>query len=87
MRFVYTESAVKPDEIDATSSRSKVYIRKNIREVEKKLMDGETYTAWGYDEAVITHEQFASYSQALTLEKQAAMDETLAEILLNQMEG
>ena len=88
MIYKYREGtqAEKPKEIDAISSAKVVYVRKNIREVEKEDLDGSTYTVWGYDEAEMSKEDFVAYSQALSLEKQAAMDETLADILLNQME-
>ena len=49
-------------------------------------MEGEEITEWVCETALMTFEEFATYSQAQTLENQRAMDETLADILLNQVE-
>ena len=85
MIFIHTQSSVQPDPIDATSSKRCVYVRKNIEEKEREDLSGNTYTVWEYDEAKLTHEEFASYSAAQQLANQEAMDETLAEILLKQV--
>ena len=85
MTFIHTQSSVQPEPIDATSSKGSVYIRKNIEEKEREDLSGNTYTIWEYDEAKVSHEEFASYSAALQLANQEAMDETLAEILLKQV--
>lgn len=85
MKFVRSESAIRPENVDAASSARSVYIRKNIEKKEREDMSGNKYTVYVYDEAKLTHEEFASYSAALQLENQEAMDETLAEILLKQI--
>ena len=78
----------RPAEVDTTSSRSTVYLRRNIEEVPNVDQDGEETggTHWRYEETGIAKEDFAFIGQATVLANQAAMDETLAEILLNQME-
>lgn len=75
----------RPEEFDFDGSPGKVYVRKNIRR-ETIISGEEEIEVWKYDEALMTMQEFSTYSQAMALTKQAAMDETLAEILLNQME-
>ena len=55
----------RPPEIDTTSSKSLVYIRRNITEVEKEDEQGNTYTVWEYDEARLTPEEYERYLQEL----------------------
>lgn len=51
--------ATKPLPVDTTSSSTVVYIRKNIRQIEREdSMSGDTVTLWSYDEAEITHEDY-----------------------------
>lgn len=78
----------RPEEVDTTSSPSTVYLRRNISEITNRDAEGrETEgTHWQYDETQLSRQEFSIISQALTLENQRAMDETLAEILLNQLE-
>ena len=87
MRFI-TEHGTwpkRPPEIDFDGCPGKVYVRKNIHQ-ETITMEGEEITEWVCETALMTFEEFATYSQAQTLENQRAMDETLADILLNQVE-
>ena len=43
----------RPTEIDVTTSKTKVYIRRNINQVEKKdEPSGNTYQMWEYEEAI-----------------------------------
>lgn len=78
----------RPKEIDTESSPTTVYLRRNIEEIPNKDSEGEVVegTHWQYEQAQLTHEEFTFFSQALALQNQRAMDETLAEILLNQLE-
>lgn len=53
----------KPLEVDALSSSTKVYLRKNIERVTK--IDPETeepYEMWEYDEAIITHQEYEQWA-------------------------
>ena len=78
--------AERPAEVDTTSSRSTIYLRRNIEEVPNVDPDGTENegTHWRYEEVQIAVEDFGFISQVLAMENQRAMDETLAEILLNQ---
>lgn len=61
LTFYKSESAVKPELIDNTSSKVVTYIRQNI--VEKQEIDdvGESYTYYEYDEAKLTIEEYEQY--------------------------
>lgn len=78
----------RPAEVDTESSPTTIYLRRNIIEVPNVDMDGEETegTHWAYEEMQMPKEDFAIISQAATLANQRAMDETMAEILLNQLE-
>lgn len=54
----------KPDEIDNTSSPFCVYLRKNIKKIEKSDNDNKI-SAWSYDEACLTLEEFGKYQKEL----------------------
>lgn len=51
----------KPAEIDNFSSKTVVYLRKNIHSVTKEEQDGKTNTLWGYEEAIITPEEYEKF--------------------------
>lgn len=49
----------KPSMVDTTSSKTKVYLRKNIERVTRTdEMTGEEYGLWQYEEATVTHDEF-----------------------------
>ncbi len=76
----------KPPEYEMESSPGHVYIRRNFRQVTVEHEGMEPYTEWVCEMARVTIEEFNAYAQAKAMETQNAMDETLAEILLNQLE-
>lgn len=88
MEWKTVEGYTLPEEVDTKSSPSTVYLHKNIVEVPNVDQEGNETGGvhWKYEEAQIAKEDFAFIGQATVLANQAAMDETLAEILLNQME-
>ena len=72
----------RPLEFDATTSKTIIYIRKNI-ERKSKTQDGNTYEVWEYDEAQIPMSEFpAVASQVIctitpwTASKTAYIDDT-----------
>lgn len=75
----------RPQEIDEESTPGKVLVRRNI-ESEIIEEDGQEVTEWICEMTFMTYEEWGAYSQAESLRNQAAMDETMAEILLNQLE-
>ena len=72
LNYVKSQSSVKPDLIDTTSSKTSVYIRQNIVEKEKTVVDTDgknsdesdavsTTVFYEYDEAKLTKEEYQEY--------------------------
>lgn len=57
-----SESTERPDEVDTTSSKTTVFLRKNIKEVQRKneISENET-TYYEYEEAKMTKEEYEKY--------------------------
>lgn len=102
MQYTEVESYAKekPQEVDSHSSKTTVYIRRNIREVPNKEGSGKH---WMMEEAQITVEEYKvmksavyadlrarleaqSEAQEAVLLGQAMSDETVAMMMLNQMD-
>lgn len=56
LKFIKSQSTVKPELVDTTSSKKVVYIRQNIVEVQK-----DDATFYEYDEAKITKDEYKEY--------------------------
>ena len=68
LNYVKSSSSVKPDLIDATSSKTTVYIRQNIVENQRTdEMSGETSTFYEYQEAKLTKEEYQEYLKELEI--------------------
>ena len=68
MNYVKSESTIKPELIDTTSSKTTVYIRKNI--IEKERIDNETGDStayYEYDEAKLTKAEYKEYLKELEI--------------------
>ena len=74
MDFIHVEGTQteKPIEFDATTSKTIVYIRKNI-ERKTKTQDGLTYDVWEYDEAQLPMSDFNAIASALVSEQGEAI--------------
>lgn len=59
----------RPSEIDTTSSKTVVYLRKNIERVEHTDEQGNTYYLWEYEETQLTHDEYSLYLQEDTQSK------------------
>ena len=68
LNFIKSQSSVKPDLVDTTSSRTTVYVRQNIVE-NKKIdeMSGEETVFYDYEEVKLTNEEYAEYLKELEL--------------------
>lgn len=53
----------RPLEVDTTSSKTVVYLRKNIERVEKEDEQGNKYELWEYDEAQLTPDEYSIFLQ------------------------
>jgi hypothetical protein len=58
--FYESESMAEPDEVDAVSSPTTVYIRRNIRQETLTDIDGSE-TVWKFDEAKVSRQEFEAY--------------------------
>ena len=68
LNYVKSQSSVKPDLIDTTSSKTTVYLRQNIIEVgTTDEISGESYSFYEYDEAKSTKEEYAEYLKELEI--------------------
>ena len=68
MNYAKSESTIKPELIDTTSSKTTVYLRKNI--IEKERVDeetGESTPYYEYDEAKLTKEEYQEYLKELEI--------------------
>lgn len=68
LNYIKSQSSVKPDLIDTTSSKTTIYLRKNI--VENKNIDemsGEETVFYDYEEAKLTNEEYTEYLKELEL--------------------
>lgn len=81
-RHVEGTQEERPLEFDATTSKTIIYIRKNI-ERKSKTQDGNTYEVWEYDEAQIPMSEFPAVASQIicgmiptTLSKTAYIDDT-----------
>lgn len=84
MNFIHVEGSQteRPLEFDATTSKTIIYIRKNI-ERKTKTQDGNTYEVWEYDEAQIPMSEFPAVASQIictitpwTASKTAYIDDT-----------
>ena len=68
LKYVKSQSSVKPDLVDTTSSKTTVYLRKNIVEIKRTdEMFGEEITFYEYEEAKLTNEEYTEYLKELEL--------------------
>ena len=68
IKYIKSESTIKPELVDTTSSKTTVYLRKNI--VEKEIMNeetGESTLYYEYDEAKLTKEEYQEYLKELEI--------------------
>ena len=68
LNYIKSQSSVKPDLVDTTSSKTTVYIRKNIVENKKTdEMSGEKTVFYEYEEAKLTKEEYKEYLKELEI--------------------
>ena len=82
LNFHKAHSSSEPVLIDETSSKTSVYLRKNV--TSKEVTDeetGETRTEYEYDEVILTKEEYARYQDKLDTE---AMIAELAEAIFSE---
>ena len=68
LNYVKSQSSIKPELIDTTSSKTSVYIRQNIVEVEKTNESDDTSTTfYEYEEAKLTKQEYQEYLKELSI--------------------
>ena len=68
LNFIKSQSSVKPDLVDTTSSKVVVYLRQNIIENKKTdEMSGEQTVFYEYEEAKLTKEEYKEYLKELEI--------------------
>ena len=66
LNYVKSQSSVKPDLIDTTSSKVVVYLRKNIVEnIKTDEMSGKETVFYEYEEAKLTKAEYQEYLKEL----------------------
>lgn len=60
LEFKKSQSSVKPDLIDTTSSKKVIYIRQNIVEIQK-----DDAVFYEYDEAKLTNDEYKEYIEEM----------------------
>ena len=68
LNFIKSQSSVKPDLVDTTSSKVVVYLRQNIVEnIKRDEMSGEETTFYEYEEAKLTKAEYQEYLKELEI--------------------
>lgn len=84
--YKYTEGSQseRPLEVDTVSSPTRVYLRKDIRQVTHVDEEtGEEYTLWGYDEAQLTQGEYTEYLSRANNEQLTDTMLTMADMLVD----
>ena len=68
LNYIKSQSSVKPDLVDTTSSKVVVYLRQNIVENKKTdEMSGKETVFYEYEEAKLTKEEYKEYLKELEI--------------------
>ena len=68
LNFIKSQSSVKPDLVDTTSSKVVVYLRQNIVEnIKTDKISGEETVFYEYDEAKLTKAEYQEYLKELEI--------------------
>ena len=68
LNYIKSQSSVKPDLVDTTSSKVVVYLRQNIVEnIKIDEMSGEETVFYEYEEAKLTKEEYQEYLKELEI--------------------
>ena len=68
LNYIKSQSSVKPDLVDTTSSKAVVYLRQNIVEnIKTDEMSGEQTVFYEYEEAKLTKEEYREYLKELEI--------------------
>ena len=88
IKYRYSESTVKPDEI--MYGATTVFLRRNITPTIRMNDEGNEYTVWTYEEAKMSYEEFKEYSDKLAVQNNINISDVpnkLAKVLEGQSIG
>ena len=63
MNWTKSESTERPETVDMTSSKTSVYLRRNIKETTRADEEGDETTWYEYEEAKMSHTEYEEYLQ------------------------
>ena len=68
LNYIKSQSSVKPDLVDTTSSKVVVYLRQNIVEnIKTDEISGEETVFYEYEEAKLTKQEYQEYLKELEI--------------------
>ena len=68
LNYKKSQSSIKPDLIDTTSSKKYVYLRQNVVEINSTdEQSGENRSYFEYDEAKLTKSEYEEYLKELSI--------------------
>ena len=68
LNYIKSQSSVKPDLVDTTSSKTVVYLRQDIVEnIKTDEMSGEKTVFYEYEEAKLTKQEYREYLKELEI--------------------
>ena len=68
LNYIKSQSSVKPDLVDTTSSKAVVYLRQNIVEnIKTDEMSGKETVFYEYEEAKLTKAEYQEYLKELEI--------------------
>ena len=68
LKYIKSQSSVKPDLVDTTSSKVVVYLRQNIVEnIKTDEMSGEETVFYEYEEAKLAKQEYQEYLKELEI--------------------
>lgn len=59
--WITAEATFEPDAVDTTTSKVYNYVRRNIREEQRKDEEGNSYTVWVYEEMRVAKGEWELY--------------------------
>lgn len=67
LEYKKSESTMYPELIDTTSSKTTVYLRKNVTEEHREDEEGNSYIMYVYDGCKLTKEEYKQYLEELSI--------------------
>lgn len=84
LNYKKSESTIKPNKVDTTSSKTTVYLRKNITEkTRNNKINGDKQIYYEYEEAKLTKKEYERYVNELTSEDTQKVIEELKNKIKN----